>query len=81
MSVDPIYASFNADEEVVLRALKLLGADASAHTQVERIPVELSTVTSNGTPFRGEELIDNQVDSRSGTVRVRAVFDKMPAAA
>ena len=76
VSVDPIYASFNADEEVVLRALKLLGADASAHTQVDRIPVELSTVTSNGTPFRGRlQLIDNQVDSRSGTVRVRAVFD------
>jgi multidrug efflux system membrane fusion protein len=76
VSVDPIYASFSADEEVVMRALKLLGADASAHTQVDRIPVELSTVTSNGTPFRGRlQLIDNQVDSRSGTVRVRAVFD------
>jgi multidrug efflux system membrane fusion protein len=74
VSVDPIYASFNADEEVVLRALKLLGA--GAHTQVERIPVQMSTVTSNGTPFRGRlQLIDNQVESRSGTVRVRAVFD------
>jgi membrane fusion protein, multidrug efflux system len=76
VSVDPIYASFNADEEVVMRALKLLGAGAGGHTQVDRIPVELSTVTSNGTPFRGRlQLIDNQVDSRSGTVRVRAVFD------
>jgi multidrug efflux system membrane fusion protein len=36
----------------------------------------MSTVTSNGTPFRGRlQLIDNQVESRSGTVRVRAVFD------
>ena len=36
----------------------------------------MSTVTSNGTPFAGRlQLIDNQVDARSGTVRVRAVFD------
>ena len=74
VSVDPIYASFNADEQVVARALKALGP--GAHTQVERIPVQISTVTSNGTEYRGRlQLIDNQVDLRSGTVRVRAVFD------
>src|SRR5215813_5926539 len=37
VSVDPIYASFNADEEVVMRALKSLGAQS--YSQVERIPV------------------------------------------
>jgi membrane fusion protein, multidrug efflux system len=75
VSVHPIYASFNADEEVVMRALKAL-ADNGALGQVERIPVEMTTVTSNGTVFRGHlQLIDNQVDARSGTVRVRAVFD------
>jgi multidrug efflux system membrane fusion protein len=74
VSVNPIYASFNADEQVVTSALKALGANA--HTQVERIPVQMTTVTSNGTPFQGRlQLIDNQVDARSGTVRVRAVFD------
>ena len=36
----------------------------------------MTTATSNGTPFQGHlQLIDNQVDARSGTVRVRAVFD------
>jgi multidrug efflux system membrane fusion protein len=76
VSVDPIYASFNADEDVVMRALKALGAQSSAPTQVERIPVEMSTATSNGALIRGHlQLIDNQVDARSGTVRVRAVFD------
>ena len=76
VSVDPIYASFSADEEVVLRALKALAAGPNAHTEVGRIPVEMATVTSNGTPYRGHlQLIDNQVDAMSGTVRVRAVFD------
>jgi membrane fusion protein, multidrug efflux system len=75
VSVDPIYASFSADEEVVMRALKGL-TESNAVDQVERIPVEMTTVTSNGTSFRGRlQLIDNQVDAKSGTVRVRAVFE------
>jgi multidrug efflux system membrane fusion protein len=74
VSVDPIYASFNADEEVVARALKALAAGGDAHSQVDRIPVEMVTST-NGTVIRGKmQLIDNQVDAASGTVRVRAVF-------
>jgi len=74
VSVDPIYASFNADEQVVARALKALGENP--HTQVERIPVQMVTATSNGTSLQGRlQLIDNQVEAKSGTVRVRAVFD------
>jgi membrane fusion protein, multidrug efflux system len=73
VSVDPVYASFNADEEVVARALKSLGANA--HAQVDRIPVRMNTATTNGTTHEGHlQLIDNQVDAKSGTVRVRAVF-------
>ncbi len=74
VSVDPIYASFNADESVVTRALKAL-AGMNAHTEVDRIPVEMVTTTSD-TVYQGHmQLIDNQVDIGSGTVRVRAVFD------
>jgi len=76
VSVSPIYASFNADEDVVLRALKSVRADASAPTQVDRIPVQMVITTGNGAPIEGRmQLIDNQVDARSGTVRVRAVFE------
>jgi membrane fusion protein, multidrug efflux system len=65
VSVNPIYASFDADEQVVLRALKDLA---------QGIPVEMET--AGGTTTRGRlQLIDNQVNARSGTVRVRAVFD------
>ena len=76
VSVNPIYASFSADEEVVMRALKALSAEGHALGHVERIPVEMTTATSNGATFKGNlQLIDNQVDARSGTVRVRAMFD------
>jgi multidrug efflux system membrane fusion protein len=73
VSVNPIYASFNADEQVVTRALKTL-ADESLTGQVERIPVRMTLATGDET-FDGKmQLIDNQVDARSGTVRVRASF-------
>jgi multidrug efflux system membrane fusion protein len=74
VSVNPIYASFNADEEVVTRALTAL-ADQSAAADVGRIPVEMNT-NATATVHKGRvQFIDNQVDARSGTVRVRAVFD------
>jgi membrane fusion protein, multidrug efflux system len=71
VSVDPIYASFDADELVVARALKQV-----PRAQLDRIPVEIETATNGGATLRGHlQLVDNQVNTQSGTVRVRAVFD------
>jgi multidrug efflux system membrane fusion protein len=81
VSVSPIYASFDADEQVVTRALRDLqgqdkSAGASARAQLEKIPVQMGTAATPDTPFTGHlQLVDNQVDTKSGTVRVRAVFD------
>src|SRR5262245_50649948 len=75
VSIDPIYASFHADEEVVLRALQQIGGDGTVNGKLSQIPVLMTTTSQNGEPVRGElQLIDNQVDARTGTVRVRAVF-------
>lgn len=79
VSVSPIYASFDADEKVVLRALKDL--KGSAREQLARIPVRMGTALSSDLPFEGRlQLVDNQVDAKSGTVRVRAVFDNKDGA-
>lgn len=76
VSVHPIYASFDADERVVSRALGQLPGGTSARGQIERIPVQMGTATSDDTPYEGKlQLVDNQVNATSGTVRVRAVFD------
>jgi len=76
VSVSPIYASFDADEQVVARALRELPPGASARAQIDKIPVQMGTVADAATPIAGHlQLVDNQVDARSGTVRVRAVFD------
>lgn len=81
VSINPIYASFNADERVVMRALQSSGVDTKALQGIERIPVQMGTTMSEGTPFKGGlQLIDNQVDVRSGTVRVRAKFDNADGA-
>jgi multidrug efflux system membrane fusion protein len=76
VSVNPIYAGFNVEEEVVTRALKSFDRDAADAAQIEQIPVQITTATQESQPIHGRlQLIDNQVDPRSGTVRVRAVFD------
>ena len=81
VSVSPIYASFDADEQVVTRALRELPAGSSARAQIEKIPVQMGTVADTATPIAGHlQLVDNQVDAKSGTVRVRAVFDNADGA-
>ena len=84
VSVSPIYASFDTDEQIVVKALQDLGSGVkgqSARQLLARIPVQMGTGTSGGTPYTGHlQLIDNQVDTKSGTVRVRAVFDNADGA-
>jgi multidrug efflux system membrane fusion protein len=75
VSVNPIYASFSADEDVVVRALKSLASEIDSHTEVGRVPVEILT-SVGAAPVQGRlQLIDNQVDAKSGTIRVRAVLN------
>jgi multidrug efflux system membrane fusion protein len=73
VSVNPIYASFDADEEVVLQALQATADTSGQRGDLARIPVEMTV--SGGTAAKGHiQLIDNQVNGQSGTIRVRAVF-------
>ena len=81
VSVSPIYASFDTDEQIVARALDSLEGSKGGRAHIDRIPVQMGTGTAGSTPHTGNlQLIDNQVDARSGTVRVRAVFDNADGA-
>jgi multidrug efflux system membrane fusion protein len=74
VSVNPIYASFDADEDLVLRALNSIADASGKRGNLDQIPVEMST--SGGSTVKGHiQLIDNQVNGQSGTIRVRATFD------
>jgi multidrug efflux system membrane fusion protein len=81
VSVSPIYASFDADEQIVARALKDLPGKGGSRTRLDAIPVQMGTAATADTPFEGRiQLVDNQVNPKSGTVRVRAVFDNTDGA-
>jgi membrane fusion protein, multidrug efflux system len=81
VSVSPIYASFDADEQVIVRALGQMPGGASARTRLESIPVQMGTAATSDLPYQGKlQLVDNQVDAKSGTIRVRAVFDNKDGA-
>lgn len=77
VSVHPIYASFDADEQVVARTL-------GARAALERVPVKMQTASGSpgaDWPHAGRlQLVGNEVDAKSGTVRVRAVFDNKDGA-
>ncbi|WP_444756645.1 efflux RND transporter periplasmic adaptor subunit [Pseudomonas sp. A014] len=71
LSVDPIYASFEVDEDSVRDALASIGGDRS---RLSNVPV-LAEVNGTGASIAGRlQLIDNQVNSMTGTVRMRARF-------
>jgi multidrug efflux system membrane fusion protein len=73
LSVDPIYAAFNADERSVLDALASLPDGSRA---LEQIPVRIGTATAQAAQFTGKlHFVDNGIDGASGTVRVRAKLD------
>ncbi|HEY0291628.1 MAG TPA: efflux RND transporter periplasmic adaptor subunit [Hansschlegelia sp.] len=75
VSVNPIYASFDADEETLMRALDTLPKGGDRSDALGAIPVEMSTLTSDGAT-RGKLIyVDPTVDAGAGSVRVRAVFD------
>jgi membrane fusion protein, multidrug efflux system len=81
VSVHPIYASFDVDEQVVLQVLQDVPAPDQDRSRIDSIPVRMGTAADMGTPHEGKlQWIDNKVDPQSGTVRVRASFDNLQGA-
>lgn len=81
VSVDPVYAGFNADEGTVLRALATLSNEPGWPRELKRIPVEMTTATGDSVSVSGHlNFVDNGVDAATGTVRVRAIFDNADGA-
>lgn len=78
VSVSPIYASFDADEKIVREVLASLPGGGAERRGMDKVPVEMLNGASNGKEQATTgrlQLVDNQVDAKSGTLRVRAVFD------
>ncbi|MGA2031799.1 MAG: efflux RND transporter periplasmic adaptor subunit [Thermoguttaceae bacterium] len=75
VSVDPMYACFDVDERTVQRVRQWLRngkADSAADTG---LPVALGLATEEGFFHQGTiNFVDNQVNPKTGTLRVRGVF-------
>ena len=70
VSIDPIYVSFEGDEQLYLRYQKAtLAGGGAART------VAMGLANEDGFPRSGKlDFIDNRLDPKTGTIRVRAVF-------
>jgi len=68
VSNDRIYASFDGDEDTFLRVR------AAAHGG-DPVTVKIGLANETGFPHEGKlEFVDNQLDTQTGSVRMRAVF-------
>ena len=76
VSLDPIYAAFDTDEQTYLRYLELAREGKRASARATGIPIRMA-LASDGDAFPHEgkmHFLDNQVDPATGTIRGRAIF-------
>ncbi|WP_374618595.1 efflux RND transporter periplasmic adaptor subunit [Pandoraea sp.] len=75
VSVSPIYAAFDVDEQTYLRYLSRDTGNPSG------VPVDLGLANESGYSRKGTVYsVDNRFDTTSGTIRVRARFDNADGA-
>ncbi|HTT38895.1 MAG TPA: efflux RND transporter periplasmic adaptor subunit [Burkholderiales bacterium] len=76
VSLDPIYAYFEGDEQVYLKYTELARAQARPSSRTTRNPIYLELANEQGYPHKGYvDFVDNQLNPQTGTIRARAVFD------
>lgn len=76
VSVDPIYVSFEGDEQVYLKYTELAHRGERPSSRDAANPVKMGLANEDGYPHTGKMVfVDNRVDPRTGTIRARAAFD------
>ena len=74
VSLDPIYAAFDADEQTFLRHLGGVRTSGKAG-QPHEVPIRLALANDPDFPRQGTlSFLDNRLDPATGTIRVRAIF-------
>jgi RND family efflux transporter MFP subunit len=75
VSVDPMYAYFDVDEHTALRVRQLAREGRADSPRDGGYPVSLGLANEDGHPHQGSiDFVDNQVNPKTGTIRVRGVF-------
>lgn len=74
-SVAPIYCTFDANEQEVLKYTRLALAGQRKSSRVAKNPVFLGLVDEQGFPHQGHmDFVDNRFDSATASMRARCVF-------
>jgi multidrug efflux system membrane fusion protein len=80
VSLDPVYAYFDADEQIFLKYSTAGGPNGSAGRKGSalrsaELPIRMALANDESFPRQGRlDFIDNQLDGATGTIRGRAVF-------
>jgi len=75
VSLDPIYLYFTADEQALLRYIRLDRAGERPSSRDTPNPVRMQLADELGYPHLGHmSFVDNQVDESTGTIQGRATF-------
>ncbi len=76
VSLDPIYVSFDGDEQEYLRYSKVARDAAPDRSHAARNPVQVGLANESGFPHEGVMVfVDNALDPATGTIRSRALLD------
>ena len=76
VSLDPVYAYFDADEQTYLKYGKLARAEKKRTNGEANGPIYLGLAGEEDFPHKGVvNFIDNQVNPTTGTIRARGVFN------
>lgn len=74
-SVAPIYCTFDANEQEVLKYVRLALSGKRESSRVAKNPVFLGLVDEAGFPHQGHmDFVDNRFDSGTASMRARCVF-------
>ena len=75
VSVDPIYAKVDADENAILKYVKLSEEGKRVSARTEKIPAWVELGNETNFPHQGYiDFVDNRLDPSTGTVRARVVL-------
>ena len=76
VSVDPIYARVDADENAVLKYVKLSGEGKRVSARTAKIPAWIELGNETDFPHQGYiDFVENRLDPGTGTVRARVVLE------
>jgi multidrug efflux system membrane fusion protein len=77
VSLDPVYAYFDADEQIFLKYSGVGNGERGSgiRRRSGQLPIRMALSNEDGFPRAGHlDFLDNQLDGTRGTIRARAVF-------